>query len=164
MAVIGTELQIICKFILQEQQQQQFESAKDVFDILEKCFAEMLYLSLSCLPRAILKDIDEDDPTEIGEGRVKKAWKFLCKLELLEDTIEWSWPERFEPESRANVVHFDSSPVVALDCGYSEVEANVSNVIDGEVCDSDVSFAATACAVEEDDDDEIKEIGSDEIV
>ncbi|XP_042479306.1 uncharacterized protein LOC122060176 [Macadamia integrifolia] len=165
MALIGTELQIICTFILQEQQQEQFESAEDVFDLLEKCFAEMLYFSLSGLPKAILKDIDEDDPTEIGEGRVKKAWKFLCKLELLGDTIEWSWPLRFEPESQANVVHSDSPPVVALDYGYSEVEANVSNVIDGEVCNSDVSLAATACAVEEeDDDDEIKEIGSDEIV
>ncbi|XP_042480850.1 lysine histidine transporter-like 2 isoform X1 [Macadamia integrifolia] len=143
-----------------------------------ECFAEMLYFFLSGLPRAILKEIDVDDPTEIGEERVKKAFKFFCKLEQLENTIEWSWPaEKFEPESQANdVVHSNSSLVVAApDCIYSEVEApNVSNavVVDRKVGNSDVSLAVVAatCAAEEDeeddddDDDEIKEIGSDEIV
>ncbi|XP_042478912.1 uncharacterized protein LOC122059909 [Macadamia integrifolia] len=173
-ALVGTEFLIILEFLLQELQS---DPDKDVFDFLEKCFAEMLYFFLSGLPRAILKEIDVDEPTEIGEERVKKAFKFFCKLEQLENTIEWSWPaEKFEPESQANdVVHSNSSLVVAApDCIYSEVEApNVSNavVVDRKVGNSDVSLAVVAatCAAEEDeedddDDDEIKEIGSDEIV
>ncbi|XP_042480660.1 uncharacterized protein LOC122061463 [Macadamia integrifolia] len=174
--LVGTEFLIIFEFLLQELKQS--DPDKDVFDFLEKCFAEMLYFFLFGLPRAILKEIDVDDPTEIGEERVKKAFKFFCKLEQLKNTIEWSWPaEKFEPESQANdVVHSNSSLVVAApDCIYSEVEApNVSNavVVDRKVGNSDVSLAVVAatCAAEEDeeddddDDDEIKEIGSDEIV
>ncbi|XP_042517012.1 uncharacterized protein LOC122091222 [Macadamia integrifolia] len=46
---------------------------------------------------AATMEIHGDDPTEIGEERVRKALKFLGKLELLAeigDKIKWSWPDK----------------------------------------------------------------------
>ncbi|XP_042478490.1 uncharacterized protein LOC122059639 [Macadamia integrifolia] len=147
---IAIEFSIICQFIVQELE---CEPDMDVFDFLAKGFVEMLCFTLPGLPLAILKEIDGDDPIEIGEGRVKTALKFLCKLELLGDKVEWSWPAKFDPKTQANVVH-SNSPVVAPAACVSEVEARISNVVEGKVGNSDASLAV----VEEEDDDTIREI------
>ncbi|XP_043697144.1 uncharacterized protein LOC122647915 [Telopea speciosissima] len=150
---IGAEFFVISKFL----RAQEYESDKDLFDFLEKCFVQMLCFTLFSLPLAILKEIGGDDPTRIGEGRVRKALKFFCKLEMLKDTIEWAWPAEFDPESQPND---DLSPAVVTD-SPSEVEPKVSNLVDREIGNSDASFVI---ATADDDDDTIKEVGSNEIL
>ncbi|XP_042478140.1 uncharacterized protein LOC122059428 [Macadamia integrifolia] len=161
--LIAIEILIILNFI----REKTYGSVKDLFDFLEMFFIEMLYFTLSGLPLAILNVIDGYDPMEIGEGRVKKALKFLCELELLGDKIKWSWPES-DTRSRANNVvnnaqvepgQTSTTAIAAPDCG-SEVEAKVSNVVDGKVDNGEASLAAAT----DDDDDTIREVGSDEIV
>ncbi|XP_042477607.1 uncharacterized protein LOC122058956 isoform X2 [Macadamia integrifolia] len=97
MGLIAMEFVIICEFL----QEQNYESVNHLFDFLEMCFVKMLCSTLSSLPLAIMKELEDgDNPTELSEGRVRKALKFLHVLELLEGRIEWSWPPKFDPKSR----------------------------------------------------------------
>ncbi|KAJ4978654.1 hypothetical protein NE237_009434 [Protea cynaroides] len=167
MALIAIEFLTICKFI----QEQNYESDEDLFDFLEDCFIEMVCFTLYGLPLTILNEISGNDPSEIGEGRVREAWKFFCKLELLWDTIEWSWPVSFDPKNQANDVH---SPAIASVYSISEVEAEASNVIHGNVGNNDsssivatavVATVAVATVSNTDyDNDTIVEIESNEII
>ncbi|XP_043700409.1 uncharacterized protein LOC122651152 [Telopea speciosissima] len=136
--LIAIEFSIICKFILE----QNYESVEDVFDFLEMCFVKILCFNLSSLPLAILKEINGDDPFEIGERRVKKAFKFFCELELLGDTIEWSWPATFVLESQAN----DVRSLVQAELSSSFPLSSLAAAADG-----------AAYATDDDDDDTIRE-------
>ncbi|XP_042516509.1 uncharacterized protein LOC122090846 [Macadamia integrifolia] len=93
-ALVTTESLIISKFMAEAETNDDLDKK---IDFLKKCFVEMIRFLLSKLPLAILKEIHGDDPTEIGEERMRKALKFLGKLELLSevgDKIKWSWPDK----------------------------------------------------------------------
>ncbi|XP_042487939.1 uncharacterized protein LOC122068142 [Macadamia integrifolia] len=142
MSLIAIEFSIICKFI---REQQNFGSVKDLFDFMEDCFAKMLYFTLHRLPMAIVKEIEGENGKEISEGRVRKIMKFLCKLELLWDTIEWSWPPKLDPKSH------QANDAQSTTIGQAEPPSQTSNT-------------TTTTTADDGDDDTIREIGSDEIV
>ncbi|KAK9138866.1 hypothetical protein Sjap_009460 [Stephania japonica] len=52
----------------------------------------MLLFFLPQLPIVALKDMNES-PIEIREERARSALKLLCKLKLLQDKVQWSFPE-----------------------------------------------------------------------
>ncbi|XP_042513851.1 uncharacterized protein LOC122088601 [Macadamia integrifolia] len=151
--LIKAEFVIISKFLGAEEY-------GNLYDFLEKCFVQMLCYFLSNLPLAILKEIDGDDPTEIGEGRVRKALKFLVELELLSDKlgdkIEWSWSDKSDPANQGNDENLITR-LVARQCGSEVNKAEISIVVDRKVDNIDASLAATS-AGRDDDGDTIREI------
>ncbi|OVA05140.1 hypothetical protein BVC80_8895g6 [Macleaya cordata] len=96
------ELHTICEFIIRE-----YASIQELCDQMKQLFVDMLHLFLSKLPEAIFKDVVES-PIEECEERVSLALKFLCKLELLEANIDWSFPN----ESEITSLITDKSPAI----------------------------------------------------
>ncbi|KAK9138865.1 hypothetical protein Sjap_009459 [Stephania japonica] len=82
------EIQIIMGFI----RGQAHASIEELYEDLEQLFVDMLLFFLPQLPIVALKDMNES-PIEIREERARSALKLLCKLKLLEDKVQWSFPE-----------------------------------------------------------------------
>ncbi|KAK9138863.1 hypothetical protein Sjap_009457 [Stephania japonica] len=82
------EIQIIMGFI----RGQAHASIEELYEDLEQLFVDMLLFFLPQLPIVALKDMNES-PIEIREQRARSALKLLCKLKLLEDKVQWSFPK-----------------------------------------------------------------------
>ncbi|KAK9138888.1 hypothetical protein Sjap_009482 [Stephania japonica] len=67
-------------------------SIEELYEDLEQLFVDMLLFFLSQFPIVALKDMNES-PIEIREERARSALKLLCKLKLLEDKVQWSFPK-----------------------------------------------------------------------
>ncbi|KAK9138854.1 hypothetical protein Sjap_009448 [Stephania japonica] len=82
------EIQIIMGFI----RGQAHASIEELYEDLEQLFVDMLLFFLPQLPIVALKEMNES-PIEIREERARSALKLLCKLKLLEDKVQWSFPK-----------------------------------------------------------------------
>ncbi|KAK9138852.1 hypothetical protein Sjap_009446 [Stephania japonica] len=71
---------------------QEYASTEELYEDLEQLFVDMLLFFLSQLPIVTLKDVNES-PIEFLEERARSALKVLCKLKLLEDKVQWLFPE-----------------------------------------------------------------------
>ncbi|KAK9138553.1 hypothetical protein Sjap_009157 [Stephania japonica] len=69
-------------------------SIEELYDHLEQLFVDILHLFLSQFPIAILKDVNES-PIEVHEEKATFVLKLLCKLKLLEDKVQWLFPEGY---------------------------------------------------------------------
>ncbi|XP_026443798.1 uncharacterized protein LOC113343921 [Papaver somniferum] len=83
----------------------EYKSAEELLGKIKQLFVDMLHYFLSKLPEAIHKDVIES-PSEECEERVSLSLKFLCKLESLEDKIDW----RFPNDSEITRLVTDNSP------------------------------------------------------
>ncbi|KAK9145210.1 hypothetical protein Sjap_005113 [Stephania japonica] len=84
------EMHIVKDFI--RRREGNYGSILELYGYLELLFVDMLLFFLPQLPIAILKEVNES-PIEVHEERARSVLKLLYKLELLEDRIEWSFPE-----------------------------------------------------------------------
>ncbi|KAK9141226.1 hypothetical protein Scep_010907 [Stephania cephalantha] len=82
------EMKIIRDFI----RVQEYASIEELYEDLEQLFVDMLLFFLPQLPIVIFKDASES-PIEVHEERARHILKLLCKLKLLEDKVQWSFPE-----------------------------------------------------------------------
>ncbi|OVA05143.1 hypothetical protein BVC80_8895g10 [Macleaya cordata] len=89
---LAPELQTIRGFI---DKHGDYSSMEELYGQIKQLYVDMLHLFLSKLPKAIFKDVAES-PIEESEKSVSLAMKFLCKVELLEEKIEWSYPYEIE--------------------------------------------------------------------
>ncbi|OVA05144.1 hypothetical protein BVC80_8895g11 [Macleaya cordata] len=109
------ELHTICEFMVKCGD---YASIEELFEQIKQLFVDMLHFFLSRLPEAIFKDVVES-PIEECEERVSLALKFLCKLELLEANIGWSFPNESEISS---LIKGNSSAVSTTDTQDSSME------------------------------------------
>ncbi|KAK9159669.1 hypothetical protein Syun_006010 [Stephania yunnanensis] len=115
---VWDELKLMTEFILQSTQA--YGSVDELYGYIEQLFVGMLNEFLMQLPIAIFKYINERH-AEDYEGRVKFALKLICKIELLEGHVQWSFPPgssitRFVPDKK--VLPLDDN---TLDCGDNPV-------------------------------------------
>ncbi|KAK9160181.1 hypothetical protein Syun_006522 [Stephania yunnanensis] len=72
---------------------QEYASIEELYEDLEQLFVDMLLLFfLPQLPIVIFKDLNKS-PIEVHEERARSVVKLLCKLKLLEDKVQWLFPE-----------------------------------------------------------------------
>ncbi|KAK9140720.1 hypothetical protein Scep_010401 [Stephania cephalantha] len=71
---------------------QEYASTEELYQDLEQLFVDMVLFFLPQLPIVTLKDVNES-PIEVLEERARSALKVLCKLKLLEDKVQWLFPE-----------------------------------------------------------------------
>ncbi|KAK9138542.1 hypothetical protein Sjap_009136 [Stephania japonica] len=86
------EMNKITFFILMRERE--WASIEELYHHLEQLFVEMLHFFLSQVPIAMLKDMNES-PVEAHEEKARFVLKLLCKLKLLEDKVQWSFPEGY---------------------------------------------------------------------
>ncbi|KAK9159483.1 hypothetical protein Syun_005824 [Stephania yunnanensis] len=86
------EMDIITAFILIRERE--YASIEELYHHLEQLFIDMLLFFLSQLPIAILKEVNES-PIEVHEEKARFALKLLSKLKLLEDKVQWSFPQGY---------------------------------------------------------------------
>ncbi|KAK9085295.1 hypothetical protein Sjap_025706 [Stephania japonica] len=84
----GKEMEIIKDFVID----QEYASIEELYEDLEELFVDMLLFFLPQLPTVIHKEVCES-PYEVHEERARSVLKILCKLKLLEDKVQWLFPE-----------------------------------------------------------------------
>ncbi|KAK9138890.1 hypothetical protein Sjap_009484 [Stephania japonica] len=82
------EMEIIRDFV----HSRKYASIEELHKDLEQLFVDMLLFFLPQLPIVIFKDMNES-PIEVFEERARYVLKLLCKLKLLEDKVQWVFPE-----------------------------------------------------------------------
>ncbi|KAK9138568.1 hypothetical protein Sjap_009162 [Stephania japonica] len=88
--LVAREIDVIINFILMGEME--YRSIEELCFYLEQLFVDMLPFFLSQLPLAILKEVN-DSPNEVHEEKARFVLKLLFKLKLLEDKVQWSFPE-----------------------------------------------------------------------
>ncbi|KAK9130717.1 hypothetical protein Sjap_011204 [Stephania japonica] len=137
------EIKIIMDFICV----QEYASIEELCEDLEQLFVDMLLFFLPQLPIFIFKEVNESS-IEVHEERARSSVRLLCKLKLLEDKVQWLFPEGcrvtklMDPEELEGRVNDDqarnsenwalSTPVV-LDQDGSASTIQVPNVSNPDV-------------------------------
>ncbi|KAK9141076.1 hypothetical protein Scep_010757 [Stephania cephalantha] len=113
--LVAREMDIIINLILMGEME--YRSMEELYFHSEQLFVDMLLFFLSQLPIAILKEVNES-PIEAHEERSRFVLKLLCKLELLEDKVRWSFPEGYrvtrlmDPEAVEGINDDTENPIL----------------------------------------------------
>ncbi|KAK9138570.1 hypothetical protein Sjap_009164 [Stephania japonica] len=89
---VGREMDVFVNFV--SMREMEYTSIEELYAHLEQLFVVILHFFLSQFPIAVLKDVNES-PIEVHEEKARFVLKLLCKLKLLEDEVQWLYPEGY---------------------------------------------------------------------